>query len=432
MIRRALYCVVGLVSVLTVDRLSAADSNPLRDAVECQVRDGLPNVFAKLRAGKKVRIAYLGGSITAQPGWRPKTLVWFQKQFPKAKVEEINAAIGGTGSNLGVFRLQHDVLQFKPDLLFVEFAVNDGGTAPAQIHRAMEGIVRQTWRANPATDICYVYTLTQSMLKDLQSDKFPRAASAMEVLADYYRIPSIHMGMEVAKLEKSGELVFKTTRPKTGKSGRLPDGRIPFSPDGVHPYPDTGHEIYLQVVARSLRAMEAVGHPGPHSLRRPMVADNWENAKMIPLDQARLSDGWVKLPADNTLVRRFGKRMPAIWRAERPGQTVSFRFKGSYAGFYDLLGPDCGQVAVQLDHGDPVIKRRFDGYCSYHRLSMLVIGSGLPDGVHSLTATIDPQQPDKAKILQTPRLSDFKQHPEKYDGTKWYVGAIMLIGEMVP
>ena len=52
------------------------------------------NVLAKLQAGKEVRIAYLGGSITAQNGWRPKTLGWFAETFPKAKVSEINAAIG--------------------------------------------------------------------------------------------------------------------------------------------------------------------------------------------------------------------------------------------------------------------------------------------------------------------------------------------------
>ena len=34
-------------------------------AEECRIRDGLPNVLAKLKAGGPVRIAYLGGSITA-------------------------------------------------------------------------------------------------------------------------------------------------------------------------------------------------------------------------------------------------------------------------------------------------------------------------------------------------------------------------------
>jgi hypothetical protein len=38
------------------------------------------------------------------------------------------------------------------------------------------------------------------MLDDLQKGKFPPSASAMEDIAEHYGIPSIHMGMEVAKL----------------------------------------------------------------------------------------------------------------------------------------------------------------------------------------------------------------------------------------
>ncbi len=71
----------------------------------------------------------------------------FLLPLPKAAFTEINAAIGGTGSDLGVYRLKQDVLDHKPDLMFVEFAVNDGATEPEQIYRSMEGIVRQTWRA---------------------------------------------------------------------------------------------------------------------------------------------------------------------------------------------------------------------------------------------------------------------------------------------
>jgi len=149
------------------------------------VRGGLPNVLAKLKAGKEVRVGYLGGSITAAPGWRVKSLKWLQEQYPAAKLSEINAAIGGTGSDLGVFRAQHDVLQFKPDLLFVEFAVNDGGTGPEQIQRCMEGIVRQTWRVDSTTDICFVYTLSLPYLADLKAGNDSRSATAMEAVADH-------------------------------------------------------------------------------------------------------------------------------------------------------------------------------------------------------------------------------------------------------
>jgi hypothetical protein len=105
----------------------AADKDyPLADAQEVRARGGLPNFFRKAQTiGAELKIGYLGGSITAQNGWRVQTLAHFKKANPHAAFTEINAAIGGTGSDLGVFRVQQDVLSKGPDLLFVEFAVND-------------------------------------------------------------------------------------------------------------------------------------------------------------------------------------------------------------------------------------------------------------------------------------------------------------------
>jgi S-formylglutathione hydrolase FrmB len=407
-----------------------SDENGLTPAVECRERSGLPNVLAKLRNGGEVRIGYLGGSITAQDGWRPKTLAWFRDRYPKAKIGEINAAIGGTGSDLGVFRLKHDVLDLKPDLLFVEFAVNDSGTSPDQIHRCMEGIVRQTLKNDPATDICFVYTLTGDMLKTLQQDRFPRAASAMEKVADHYGIPSIHMGLEVARLEKAGKLIFKGEKPKTDAEKAALDGKILFSPDSVHPFTDSGHRLYLEAVVRSMAAIEKAGQPGSHPLPPPLVVDNFEKAKMIPLSRAKLSAGWKILnPDTESLAKSFGKRMPEVWKATEPGETLSFRFRGTTARIYDLLGPDCGQVTVTLDDRPPVVSPRFDAYCTYHRLATLSVGESLPDAEHTVTITIHPEQPDKAKILS--QRNEKIDDPKRFDGTAWYAGAILLIGDIL-
>ena len=102
-----------LLGVITMAYADPPDF-PLIPAAECHPRQGLPHFFDKARTpGADIKIAYLGGSITAQPGWRPKTLAYFQKIYPNAKFSEINAAIGGTGSDLGVFRLKQDVLDKK-------------------------------------------------------------------------------------------------------------------------------------------------------------------------------------------------------------------------------------------------------------------------------------------------------------------------------
>jgi hypothetical protein len=429
---RILFCVnlVILMFSLSLGTVHSVEPYPLREAVECRVRGGLPNFFAKLKQGKSVRIAYLGGSITAQAGWRPKTLNWFREQFPAADISEINAAIGGTGSDLGVFRLQQDVLDHKPDLLFVEFAVNDGGASPHRIHQAMEGIVRQTIRADARTDICFVYTLVGGWTETLRQGKFPRAASAMEAIADYYGIPSIHMGLKVALLEGQGKLIFQAAKPKTEAEKQALGDKILFSPDNVHPYTDTGHELYLQAVVRAMDQIRGVGQAGAHALKSAFTADNWEAAQMLPLDRARLSRAWQKLdPAQHNLARRFRSRMPSMFSTNQPGESIRIRFRGTGLRIYDLLGPDCGQVKVTLDGRDPVIKPRFDAYCTYHRLATLTVAENLPNTVHTVELELQPDQPDKAAILA--RRNQKIDKAERYDDTAWYAGAVMIIGEFL-
>ena len=128
-------------------------------------------------------------------------------------------------------------------------------------------IVRQTWKTLPDCDICYVYTLVAGMAPTLQEGKFPRAASAMENVAGHYGIPSIHMGLEVARMAKQGRLIFQGKLPKTDAEKQALGEKIVFSPDNVHPFPETGHELYLQAIVRSIPAIRAASKaPAAHPL----------------------------------------------------------------------------------------------------------------------------------------------------------------------
>ncbi|MGN0832293.1 MAG: SGNH/GDSL hydrolase family protein [Kiritimatiellia bacterium] len=105
-------------------------------------------VFARLDRGEAIRIAVIGGSITQGAGastrenqWGSRFVAGWRRMFPKCAIEFVNAGIGATGSDIGAFRLARDVLAKKPDVVAVEFSVND---APCRERAASyEGVIRQ-------------------------------------------------------------------------------------------------------------------------------------------------------------------------------------------------------------------------------------------------------------------------------------------------
>lgn len=390
-------------------------------------RDGLGHVLARLETGQPVRIGYLGGSITAAAGWRVQSLDWFRKTFPKAEVDEINAAIGGTGSDLGVFRLERDALRHKPDLLFVEFAVNDGGAPPERIWQAMEGIVRQTWITNPHTDICFVYTFRTGYEKELREGTCPAAASAMEQLADHYGIPSVNFAQRIVEQEKAGKLIFQSETPTA-------EGVVRFSSDGVHPL-DEGHRIYTEVLAEAIGDMKQDAKPADHQARlaTPFVENHWESAKMVPLEQGMLSGDWKPLPPENSLAKSFGERMGTLWEAAEPGSKLTFRYRGQTARLYDLLGPDGGQVIITVDGKTaPKPVPRFDSYCTYHRIATLSLAEGTaPQETHTITIEIHPDQPDRQPVAFRLKDPETELKSPKYQGTNIRASQILLLGDLV-
>lgn len=421
----AILFVVGIGIVFQVTRTPDAEGYPLREAVECHPRCGLPNFLGKVEAGETVKIAYLGGSITDAPGWRVQSREWFQTQFPASKFEEIHAAIGGTGSDLGVFRLRNDVLRHKPDLLFVEFAVNDGSASPERIHKAVEGIIRQTWQADPTIDICFVYTVSIHVMPDLRAGRMQRSASAMEELADHYEIPSIHLGIEITALEASGDLLFESPEPNDTANA------IVFSEDGVHPHVETGHRLYTDAIIRSWPAIrEASGQPEGHSLPKPFRADNWEAAKQVAIAPSMLKGDWETLAEDHPLAEDFSRNMPVIYKAQRAGSSLEFQFRGTTASVFDLLGPDGGTVSIQLDDRKPAANRRIDAYCTYHRMAHTKIATETEDTLHSVRITLTDTLLDKRDILFEKNREDFDETPEKYAEHTWYVSSLLIIGDL--
>lgn len=99
----------------------------------------LVDVVNKAKAGEDVNICYIGGSITQGAGATPintecyayKSFLGFKKLMGDGdNIHFVKAGVGGTPSELGMIRFDRDVLRdgtVEPDILVVEFAVNDEG-----------------------------------------------------------------------------------------------------------------------------------------------------------------------------------------------------------------------------------------------------------------------------------------------------------------
>ncbi|MGA0559961.1 SGNH/GDSL hydrolase family protein [Larkinella sp. VNQ87] len=375
-----------------------------------------------MEKGGPVSIAYFGGSITEAPnGWREQSLTWLQRQYPKATLTHINAAIGGTGSDLGVFRLKQHVLVHKPDLVFVEFAVNDSGQQPEKIHKAMEGIVRQIWRQNRRTDICFVYTLNAPMAPALLARQMPNSVRAMEQIANQYGIPSVHMGLEVIRLDRQGKLVWG------GKKEEHPD-KLVFSPDKTHPYSDTGHRFYTEALTRALPPILAAGRPGSHVIPKPFVSDNWENAQMISVQELSRQGDWQEVtPTTDTVARLLKNRFSYLIKSNQPGALLQVKFRGTVAGLYDVIGPGCGQYAVTVDGAPAAAIPRFDSFATYYRSNYFFLPT-LDDKSHTITLMVSPEPLDKAAILQ--KRNQTIKDPRRYAENACYASQLLILGQL--
>ena len=126
----------------------------------------LNRVFEKAENGGDITIAYVGGSITEgyAPGPRSEqcyasvSAAAFERDYCRGgTVTCQNNGLSGTPSVLGNLRVASEVLPSQPDIIFLEFAVNDGMEAEYKV--AYESLVRTCLAAEnePAVILLFTY-----------------------------------------------------------------------------------------------------------------------------------------------------------------------------------------------------------------------------------------------------------------------------------
>jgi hypothetical protein len=147
--------------------------------------------LSKCKTQQAVKIGFIGGSITAGAVVTSDTNR-FSTLFCKSiascftnlnSVEEINAGIGATDSRFGCSRVKEDLLEKKPDLIVIDFAVNDWQIGDSiYIQNCMEGLIRQCLQSANDVPVLLVF-FTKGSGENVQK--------IHEVIGRWYKLPML-------------------------------------------------------------------------------------------------------------------------------------------------------------------------------------------------------------------------------------------------
>jgi len=339
-------------------------------------RGGLGHSYAAITRERKATVAFLGGSITYNPGWRDKVCAYLKERFPQTEFRFIAAGIPSLGSIPHAFRIQRDLLDSgQVDLLFVEAAVNDrvNGTDSTQQVRALEGIVRHIKRNNPATDIVMMAFADPDKTKDYEDGKVPVEVSVQELIATHYGIPSINIAKEVHDKIRNGEFSWE----KDFKD--------------IHPA-EFGQQLYFENIKALLETYFAAAArsaaPSHPRLPRPLDPANLGNGRYEAVENARYDKGWSLnnnwTPTDSAGTRPGFVHVPVL-STVTPGAELTFSFTGTAVGIAVVSGPDAGIISYAIDDNPSQVQDLYTQWSGrLHLPWYLLLGSGLTDAPHIL------------------------------------------------
>ncbi|WP_458232326.1 GDSL-type esterase/lipase family protein [Roseateles sp. P5_E8] len=323
----------------------------------------LTAVMQRLEAGEPITLATLGGSITtgyaAQPprekGW---AALLARSLGPKVKL--VNAGVSGTDSAAGVQRLQSQVLDAQPDLVIVEFGVNDQWLDPAVRGSSYEAILRKLLGAKKPPAVV-VLGLTQ------QGNQ-PRDATDIQLkLAAHYGLAALDFGRWMQARVDAGQ-----------------DRWAALYDEPVHPNA-TGHQRIAQALAETLRANRAAA--AARLLPEPLFGRAHEFTRLLMGDTLK--------PYQSRNFERGGEVHPE-WTGQLPGWVskaddaeARFLVYGSEIAVFHAESEHYRNLEARVDDGPWVTLQGHvpdrKGYLGWH---YKVVGRDLEPTAHLLLVRV--------------------------------------------
>ena len=282
----------------------------------------LTNLMKRAANGESLVIGFLGGSITqGSLSSTPKNCYaylvyeWWKKSFPNAAFSFVNGGIGGTTSHYGGARAWKDVLCYRPDIVTVDFSVNDD--ANEFFEETYEGTLRRLLAAPSAPAVV--------VLNNVFYDTGKNAQDYHNRIADHYGIPHVSIKDTVYPDVESGKIV-----------------RADITPDNLHPN-DKGHRLVADEICKLLDSIKAEVEEETIAgeniegkstkteasvlLPAPLTENAYEHSRLIQIqDNEAILDGFLVDPIEKKGMLDIFKNG---WTAAHTNDKISFEIECS-------------------------------------------------------------------------------------------------------
>ncbi|MGN0641800.1 MAG: SGNH/GDSL hydrolase family protein [Huintestinicola sp.] len=221
--------------------------------------------MAQARSGEKTTIAYIGGSITegltagAEACYAKLSYDFFASEYGTGdNVEYVNAGLSGTPSNLGVLRLERDVLSYEPDIVFIEFAVNDG----------QDKITKESYESLVKTVLSQDNEPAAVLLFNRTEEGYT-AQEYMKQIGEFYSLPMISAADALTAEIDEGRMTWGD-----------------YSDDHSHPNA-SGHRLVCEFIENMYSAVESAPDDEEYTVRQGGIFGTpYENAVMVTPESA--------------------------------------------------------------------------------------------------------------------------------------------------
>jgi lysophospholipase L1-like esterase len=339
----------------------------------------------KARSGEGLSVVFLGGSLTwgaqstspMDTSYRALVGKKLRQTYPNACFQLWDAAIGGTGSQLAAFRLDRDVLAHHPDLVFLDFTVNDGcyaDPAPAVLS-SYESLMRRLVQAG----IPVVQVILPAK-KDVEANPPARPLDLKhkEIAAAY--------GLPVAD-------AVTLVKQRVAGGDATPNQLWDLPEDQTHPG-DAGYALYAEAAWQAFK--QAVS--GKMKCRVPpkmLHADTYMKVNRFRLAAApALPEGWqVGKPHRNAVAFDFvcSRWMDDLVIAGTGAAALRLMVQASDVMLFGEMTKTSGCFTVRIDGGEPKV---FSARCADGNMRLFqMIAEGLDatqEHQMEITPTLEP------------------------------------------